>query len=326
MNEPTVCVIGPGRIGHGIAAAFIAAGFTTELRDTKPRPAEVEWRALERARELVRESLELLHEMGALPGTPQEALNRLSLARGFEGVEQADFIFEGIPEEIELKRAFYEALAEHVAEHAIVGSASSTFSPSELQTAVPDPRRFLMTHWLNPAEIVPLVEVVPGPATDEAAVAAMLELLEGAGKAPVRMADSPGFIGPRLQVVLMNEAVRLIEEGVASAEDIDRALRTGLGFRIITHGMVEFIDWGGVDILYYASTYLTEALNSDRFEAPAIVHEMMRAGKTGMHVREGFLDYSELDVEELTRTRKRQMIEHLKVMGLGPAARLQTDQ
>lgn len=321
MDDLRVCVIGPGRIGHGIAAAFIAAGIDTELRDTKPRPPDEEWSRLHTARDRIAESLRLLEEVDCLPEPADTVMERLSLARGFAGIETVDVIFEAVPESLDLKRAFFGELANYVAPTAIIGSCSSTFSPSALQAAVPDPERFLMTHWLNPAEIIPLVEVVPGPRTREDAVERMLDLLEAAGKAPVRMADSPGFIGPRLQVVLMNEAVRLIEEGVASAEEIDRALRAGLGFRIMTHGMVEFIDWGGVDILYYASNYLTEALESDRFTSPPAVSQKMEAGETGMHVRKGFLDYTDLDVEELQRRRKMQMIEHLKVVGLGPAAR-----
>lgn len=326
MNGPRICVIGPGRIGHGIAAAFIAAGFDAELRDTKPRPRTQAWEKLEAARKLIAESLQLLDEVDALPESPEAVLNRLRLDRGFKGVEEAQFIFEAVPEDVALKREFYEKLARHVSEKAIVASSSSTFSPSTLQESVPDPKRFLVTHWLNPAEIIPLVEVVPGPATRGDVVGEMLGLLEAAGKAPVRIADSPGFIGPRLQVVLMNEAVRLIEEGVASAEEIDQALRSGLGFRIATHGMIEFIDWGGVDILYYASNYLTKAFDSDRFAAPALVRKKMAAGETGMDVRRGFLDYANLDIDRLKRERKIQMIERLKVLGLGPAAKLRSPE
>ncbi|MFQ5854868.1 MAG: 3-hydroxyacyl-CoA dehydrogenase NAD-binding domain-containing protein [Anaerolineae bacterium] len=320
MSSPRICVIGPGRIGHGIAAAFIAAGFDVELRDTKLRPRKEEWKKLEAARKLIAESLRLLDEVGAFLESPDAALNRLKLARGFEGVEEARFVFEAVPEEVGLKKEFYEELTDHVAEEAIVASTSSTFSPSAFQESVPDPERFLMTHWLNPAEIIPLVEVVPGPTTREQVVGEMLELLGATGKVPVLEADSPGFICPRLQVLLMNEAVRLIDEGVASAENIDRALKTGLGFRIAIQGIVEFIDWGGVDILHYASNYLTRTLEDERFASPASVRNKIEAGETGMEVRKGFLDYADLDIDALKRERKIQMIELLKVLGLGPAA------
>src|SRR5207244_7810301 len=105
---------------------------------------------------------------------------------------------------------------------------------------------------------------VPGPATKEDVVTATIERLERLGKVPVRCADSPGFIGPRLQVLLMNEAVRLVTEGVAPAEDVDRAFRAGMGFRYAAIGIFDFIDWGGVDVLYHASRYLADALGDDR--------------------------------------------------------------
>src|SRR5207244_11821150 len=104
-------------------------------------------------------------------------------------------------------------------------------------------------HWLNPAHIIPLVEVVAGPGTADATVKRTLELLEGLGKTPVRCGDSPGFIGPRLQVLLMNEAVRRVEEGVATSGDVDTAFRAGMGLRYATIGVCEFTDGGGVGIL-----------------------------------------------------------------------------
>src|SRR3989440_9371273 len=137
--------------------------------------------------------------------------------------------------------------------------------------AVARPARFLVAHWLNPAHIVPLVEVVPSPSTAPAAVERTLGVLRALGKEPVTCHDSPGFIVPRLQVLLMNEAVRLVEEGVATAEDVDRAFRAGMGFRYATVGIFEFIDWGGVDILQRASRFMTQATGDPRFAAARLV-------------------------------------------------------
>ena len=114
---------------------------------------------------------------------------------------------------------------------------------------------------------------------------------------PVVCAATPGFIVPRIQALAMNEAARMVEEGVASAEDIDKAIRYGFGFRYAVLGLLEFIDWGGGDILYYASRYLEGALGSDRYRAPEVIARNMREGRIGLRTGAGFLDYSGLDVD-----------------------------
>ena len=118
---------------------------------------------------------------------------------------------------------------------------------------------------------------------------------------PVVCAARPGYIVPRIQALAMNEAARMVEEGVASAEDIDKAIKYGFGMRYATLGMLEFIDFGGGDILYYASRYLTQALGDERYAAPEIIERNMREGHIGLKTGKGFLDYSTLDIEALSR-------------------------
>src|SRR5262249_21308557 len=155
----------------------------------------------------------------------------------------------------------------------VIASGSSTISPRHLADAVAGPERFLVVHWLNPAHIIPLVEVVAGAATAAPVVDRTLVLLDRLGQSPVRRAASPGFIGPRMQVLLMNEAVRLVEEGVATPEDVDRAFRAGMGFRYASVGLFEFIDWGGVDILHRASRFMAAATGQERFAPARMVEE-----------------------------------------------------
>jgi 3-hydroxybutyryl-CoA dehydrogenase len=119
-----------------------------------------------------------------------------------------------------------------------------------------------------------------------------IALLEKLGKTPVRCADSPGFIGPRMQALLMNEAVRLVEEGVATPEDVDRAFKAGMGFRYATVGIFEFIDWGGVDILHRASRFLATALGDERFQPARLVEEKIARNELGSKTGRGFFDYT----------------------------------
>src|SRR5204863_10027850 len=147
--------------------------------------------------------------------------------------------------------------------------------------------------------------VVPSARTSEDVVTRTLTLLERLGKVPVRCDDSPGFIGPRLQALLMNEAVRLVEEGDASPEDVDRAFKAGMGFRYAQVGIFEFIDWGGVDILHRASRFLAEALGDDRFKPARLVEEKVARNELGPKTGRGFFDYAgdKRDAFEIAKVR-----------------------
>jgi 3-hydroxybutyryl-CoA dehydrogenase len=185
----------------------------------------------------------------------------------------------------------------------IIASTTSTILVDDLSSAVAHPERFLNAHWLNPAFLVPLVELAPGSHTDPVIVARVKSLLEDVGKVPIVCAARPGYIVPRIQALAMNEAARMVEEGVASAEDLDKAIKYGFGIRFAVLGMLEFIDWGGGDILYYASRYLTDALENDRYAAPDIVERNMREGRIGLKTGKGFLDYQTRDIEAYRRDR-----------------------
>ena len=165
-----------------------------------------------------------------------------------------------------------------------------------LAALVTHPDRFLNAHFLNPAYLIPLVEVSPAKSTAEETYTAMQALLESAGKVVVRCAPSPGFIVPRLQAAAMNEAARLVQEGVATPEDIDRAVRAGFGPRYTAMGMCEFIDYGGLDILYYASKAMARALDAPRYEPPAIVERLMQEGKRGAREGQGLADWRGRDL------------------------------
>ena len=228
----------------------------------------------------------------------------------------AGIVFEGVPEVVDLKREVLAAASKCVGPDVIIASTTSTILVDDISGSVERPERFLNVHWLNPAYLIPLVEISPGAATDPAVIARVKALLEGIGKVPVVCAATPGFIVPRIQALAMNEAARMVEEGVASAEDIDKAIRYGFGFRYAVLGLLEFIDWGGGDILYYASRYLEGALGSDRYRAPEVISRNMREGRIGMRTGAGFLDYSGLDVDAYREQRLAAMVELLRHFGL----------
>jgi len=303
--RPVVACIGAGRMGCGIAHVFAYAGHEVRLVDAKERTDEDFQRLSQGAMASIEAGLHALAGFGMLEDADiARILPRIRiLPRGgaAEALAGARFVFEGVPEVMEAKRDAFELIGRHAAPDAIVASTTSTFLSTTLADMVTGPQRYLNAHWLNPAYLVPLVELSPTPQTDEVAIRELEALLTDVGKVPVRCAASPGYIVPRLQALCMNEAARMVEEGVASAEDIDRAVRAGFGFRFAILGLLEFIDWGGGDILYYASRYLVQATGQDRFAAPAIVERNMAEGRTGMKTGQGFYDFSTMDVPAYQR-------------------------
>jgi 3-hydroxybutyryl-CoA dehydrogenase len=285
-------VVGPGRIGRQIALAFAVGGCGVRLVDLKPRSvADARAVFADARREIARDLALMAEEQVIAREDVDAALARIVDHVGVDGLRGVGFVQEALPELVALKRETFARLGAVVDDDAIIACGSSTISPKHLVDSVRGPERFVAVHWLNPAHIIPLVEVVAGPGTSEATVARTLTLLEGLGKTPVRCADSPGFIGPRMQVLLMNEAVRLVEEGVATPEDVDKAFKAGMGFRYSTIGIFEFIDWGGVDILHRASGFMAAALNDDRFRAARLVEEKVANNELGPKTGRGFFDY-----------------------------------
>jgi 3-hydroxybutyryl-CoA dehydrogenase len=319
MREPIAC-LGAGRMGRGIAVVFAYAGHRVSLVDFKAREAEA-------FRKLSGDALaEVCNVLGTLasfglfdPAAVETLMTRVSVmpeAQAQAALSSASIIFEGLPEVLDLKRAALARASQLAGPAPIIASTTSTILVDDLSSAVEHPERFLNAHWLNPAFLVPLVELSPGAKTDPAVTARMKALLEGVGKVPVVCAARPGYIVPRIQALAMNEAARMVEEGVASAEDIDKAIKYGFGFRFAVLGMLEFIDWGGGDILYYASRYLTGALGSERYAAPEIVERNMAEGRTGLRTGAGFLDYEGLDIETYRRERLKAMVGLLEHFGL----------
>ncbi|WP_093030346.1 3-hydroxybutyryl-CoA dehydrogenase [Ruegeria marina] len=307
VERETIAAVGAGRMGRGMAVAFAYSGHPVRLIDAKPRSAQQFDRLKTEILAELRSIFLLMAEVGLMRAEEADGmLARIhihghdDLARALDGVP---FIFEGVPETLEAKREVFDTLSRHADPDAVIASTTSTILSNDLQGFVSPPERFLNAHWLNPAYLVPLVELSPGDATDPAVTARLIGLLERIGKVPVTCAASPGYIVPRIQALAMNEAARLVEEGVASNADIDKATKYGFGFRFAVLGLLEFIDWGGGDILYHASRYMTRATGQDRFAAPGIIETNMAEGRRGLRDGQGFLDYDGLDVAAYQKER-----------------------
>jgi len=315
--------LGAGRMGRGIAHAFAYAGHEVWLIDAKPRDAEGCARLHVDARREIEGSLRTLAELGAFnDGLIPAMLGRVHFAdraAAAEALAGVDVLFEGVPEVAEAKREAFAFACPHLRADALLASTTSTMLSTDLAAMVARPGRFLNAHWLNPAYLMPLVEVSPHPGTEPGAVAELCALLEAIGKKPVLCKAAPGFIVPRLQALVMNEAARMIEQGVATPEDIDRAVRYGFGPRFASMGVVEFIDFGGLDVLYYASHYLARELNDTRYAPPAIVDQRMGQGHAGLRAGQGFFDWSQVDAASYRRELMARQLTLLRELGLVPA-------
>jgi 3-hydroxybutyryl-CoA dehydrogenase len=319
--RPAIACLGAGRMGRGIAIAFAYAGHTVTMIDVKAARSAEQFAKLEsEALDEVRKTLASLARFGLLKDGDADAIMvRVSVvpsSAGAAALSEAGMVFEGVPEVVELKREVLGAASKLARPEVVIASTTSTILVDDLSGAIDHPERFLNVHWLNPAYLIPLVEVSPGKATEPANIARVKTLLEGIGKVPVVCAATPGFIVPRIQALAMNEAARMVEEGVASAEEIDKAIRFGFGFRYAVLGLLEFVDWGGGDILYYASRYLEGALGSDRYRAPDVIGKNMRDGRIGLRTGAGFLDYSGMDVDAYREKRLAGLVDMLRHFGL----------
>jgi len=312
---PIAC-LGAGRMGRGIAVAFAYAGHAVTMIDVKERTADQFAKLESSALGEAEATLATMTKLGMLSdGEAEIVMGRVAVVPASESskvLADIGLVFEGVPEIVDLKRAVLGAASRAVGPDVIIASTTSTILVDDLSGAVVNPRRFLNAHWLNPAYLIPLVEISPGAATDPGVVTELKALLEGIGKVLVVCAATPGFIVPRIQALAMNEAARMVGEGVASAEEIDKAIRFGFGFRYAVLGLLEFIDWGGGDILYYASRYLEGALGSDRYRAPEVVARNMEQGRIGLRTGAGFLDYTGMDVEAYREQRLAALVDMLR--------------
>jgi 3-hydroxybutyryl-CoA dehydrogenase len=303
-------------MGVGIATAVLMTGrgHPVTLVDTKERQAGQQTTALARADAEVKANLALLEELGALPRQAQALAVDLRVATGLkEGVAGRSFVFEALPEKVAIKQEFYRTIGAFIDADTVVASATSTFYLDVFWQVCSRPGNVVSAHWLNPAFLIPLVEVAHGEKTHLWALDKICAFLRAIGKIPVKLKTSPGFIVPRIQAAAMNEAVRLLEEGVTTAEEIDTAIKAGFGFRLGVLGLIEFVDLGGVDILFQAGDYLYNTLGGSHFMPPKLVKEKMDRSEIGPRAGKGFYDYHGVDIRALFNKRYMGFVELLRL-------------
>ncbi|MDQ6639531.1 MAG: 3-hydroxybutyryl-CoA dehydrogenase [Pseudomonadota bacterium] len=296
---------GAGRMGRGIAIAFAYAGHPISLIDSRARDPQAAARLRAEAFAEIRQSLDILAQLGAMDAAAVAAVaERVRWVDAFDAataLADAEMVFEGVPETLAAKAEALAEIGRHCGAEAVVTSTTSSILVTQLAPLIAHPERFLNLHWLNPAYLIPVVELSTHPGTSAAAVERTRAAMNAIGKLPVVCGVAPGYIVPRLQALVMNEAARMIEEGVASAEEIDRATRFGLGLRFAAIGVVEFIDFGGADILHHASREMSGSIDAARYAAPPVIGRMVEEGRLGLKTGQGFYDYRGQDTAAYRR-------------------------
>lgn len=310
-----VAVIGAGVMGHGIAQAFAASGFETTLIDKHPE-------ALKTSLVRVRENLRTLVGLGVMSAqAAKSTLRRITTTtRVAEGIEGAVFIQETIPEDLRLKRKLFAMLDEAGGE-AVLGSNAATIPIKDIAAGMKSRRRILGVHWLAPAYVVPVVEVIPSRWTAPGVLGRTRGLLRKAGKIPVVCKDIPGKMILRMQFAMLNEAIRLLETGAASAEDIDTAVRLGTGLRLAVFGPLKLTDF----VSTHRNTlngmrFLYQATGDEKFKPPRLLKEKVKKGHLGIWTGEGWYKYPQ-GYPALAKFRDRtfiQSISALRKLGIVP--------
>jgi 3-hydroxybutyryl-CoA dehydrogenase len=278
-SRPVLAVLGAGTMGHGIAQIAALAGYDVRLTDVSEE-------ALESAMGRVEAQLDKGVELGKVePDVRDAALGRLrATSDAAEAMTGAEIVVEAVPEVLELKQEILAGAADAVAPDTLLATNTSSLSITAIAEAVPGQERVVGMHFFNPVHIMALVEIVRGDRTAPDAVERAREAAERMGKTPIVVVDSPGFASSRLGIALGLEAIRMVEAGVASAEDIDRAME--LGYRH-PMGPLRLTDLVGLDVRLEIARYLHRELG-DRFRPPELLEQMVEEGKLGKKSGRGF--------------------------------------
>jgi 3-hydroxybutyryl-CoA dehydrogenase len=298
----SIGIVGAGLMGTGIAAVFAAADFAVVLHDTDPaRLAGVPGELARLAGELVAGGLLSQEAAATLP-------SRVRGVSTIEALAGQPFVMEAVPEQPALKQEVYVALEAVLAEDAVIASNTSGLMPSVLSARMARPERFLVAHFWNPPHAIPLVEVVPCPATSAAVLERTVALLRAVEAEPIVIRrELPGFIGNRLQYALLREALAIVRSGAASAAEVDAVMRASLGRRLGMTGPIETADLGGLDTFLSIATHLMPELAKDEAVLD-LIRERVAAGHTGARSGQGFYAWPPERVAAVRGRRDRELL------------------
>jgi 3-hydroxybutyryl-CoA dehydrogenase len=307
----SIAVLGAGIMGHGIAQSFLMGGYPVRLYDIRES-------VLETAKTHIQKNLDLFCHSGLLQTQDiGPSLNRLSTTVDLkQAVEESDFIVEAAPEKLSLKQELFQRVESLCRSDAIIATNTSSLTLGDIGVGVKQKERLVITHWFNPPHIVPTVEVVKSEWTSDVTLDTTYELMTKIKKVPVRInKELPGFIVNRIQIALAREVLDLYESGIASAEDIDKAVRGSIGFRLASIGPLLTMDLGGINLWLAVYKNLISEIQSST-SPPKALKRLASRGHDGIKSGKGFYDYrvdfSQEDLDRAIQKRDREFLNRLK--------------
>ncbi|MHB1170042.1 MAG: 3-hydroxyacyl-CoA dehydrogenase family protein [Longimicrobiales bacterium] len=277
-----VAVLGCGLMGSGIAEVCAKAGYETRVREVNDEFAQ-------KGRSSIEKSLGRAVEKGKLEASARdEILGRITMTTKLADLKDCDLIIEAVTENLEMKNDMFRELDGVCPEHTIFASNTSSLTIAAMAAATNRPHRFVGLHFFNPVPVMKLVEVVRSIATEQEAFRTAYDFAASLGKTPIEAKDTSGFVVNRLLVPYMLDAIRCLEQGLASMEDIDTAMTLGTGYPM---GPFVLCDFVGIDTLYYISEIMFEEFREQRFAPPPLLKRMVTLGYFGRKTKRGFYDY-----------------------------------
>jgi 3-hydroxyacyl-CoA dehydrogenase len=305
----TVAVVGAGTMGPGIAATFARYGFTTRLSDVKPEQ-------LEKAKGTIDFVYKTLTGGGFMTeADAQTGWSNLTITGDqVAAVKDADFVVETVPERLDIKQAVFTELEGQVREDTILASNTSGIPITKLGEAVKTPDRVVGMHWSNPPHVIPVIEVIRGAHTGQATIDATNRVVERIGMVPAEVKrDIPGFVENRILYAIMREALHLLDEGVASAEDIDKITKWGIGYKLAVIGPLELLDVAGLDIYTAVASYLNKDLSNESGISSTVTSKVEQ-GKLGLKTQGGLFEYTPEKIQKLQQQRGRLLLASKKAL------------
>lgn len=285
-DEPTVAVIGAGIMGNGLATHFTIEGCDVTLIDHRQSN-------LDEAADRIPESVEFLRAEGGVDADPERVLASIGMTLDQdEGVSDADLVLESVSENLDVKQSLFEDVAAAAPNDAILASNTSSIEITKIAEAVPDAAdRVVGCHWWNPPYLMPLVEVVRGEETSDDTVDRTVSFVESVDRNPIVVRrDVPGFVWNRIQFAVLRECMHIVEEGIASIEDVDAAVRDGYALRTAVVGPLETVDLSGLELFQTIADDLYPHLCDDD-DASDLFDEYLADGRSGVEEGAGFYEY-----------------------------------